>query len=65
MRPRSAALFFFVAVFSVAAVYLLYEGVTTGNYLLVAGVLAAYAFALTLEASLSLGRRRTQPKQAR
>jgi len=48
-----------VVIFSLAAVFLLYEGATTGNYLLVALVLVAYVVVLSLEASLSL--RRGQP----
>jgi len=40
--------------FTVAAIYLLYEGITSGNYLLVALVVVAYMFVLSLEARLSL-----------
>jgi len=54
LKPRRISIVVFAIVFSVAAVLLLYDGVTTGNYLLVALVLAAYLFVLTLEASLSL-----------
>ena len=61
MRPRQAVVFFFVVVFSVAAVYLFYEGATTGDYLLVALVLVAYVFVLLLEASLSV--RGGQPRK--
>ena len=40
--------------FTVAAVFLLYEGATSGNYALVAVVLVAYVFVLMAEAYLSL-----------
>jgi hypothetical protein len=53
----------FAAVFTLAAVFLLDEGVTTGNYILVALVLVAYAFVLMLEVSLAL--RTRQPKSSR
>lgn len=54
MRPRRAVVALFVIVFSVAAIYLLYDGVTTGNYLLVVLVLVAYAFVVMLEMSLAM-----------
>lgn len=53
MKPRRTVLVAFLVVFNVAAVYLLYEGATSGNYLLVAAVAVAYVFVLMLEASLS------------
>ena len=43
-----------VVVFTVAAVLLLYEGLTTGNWLIVLLVVIAYMFLLSLEARLSL-----------
>jgi len=43
-----------VIVFTIAAVFLLYEGITTGNYLIVLVVVIAYMFVLSLEARLSL-----------
>ena len=58
LRPRGAVITFFIAVFTVAAVFLLYKGATTGDYLLVALVLVAYVVVLMLEASLSLRPRR-------
>jgi hypothetical protein len=54
LRPRRGIIIFFVAVFSLAAIFLLYDGVVTGNYLLVVLVLAAYVFVLMLEVSLSV-----------
>jgi len=59
LRPRRGIIVLAVVIFSLAAVFLLYEGATTGNYLLVALVLVAYMVVLSLEASLSL--RRGQP----
>jgi heme O synthase-like polyprenyltransferase len=50
----------FVVVFTVAAVFLLYEGATSGNYALIAVVLVAYVIVLMAEAYLSL-RTRQQP----
>jgi len=41
-------------VFSVAAVILLYEGITSGNYLIVTLVIVAYTFVLSLEAGLAM-----------
>jgi len=43
-----------VIVFTIAAIFLLYEGITSGNYLIVALVVVAYVFVLMLEARLSL-----------
>ena len=43
-----------VVVFTVAALALLYEGITTGNWLLVVVVVVAYMFVLSFEARLSL-----------
>ena len=54
MRPNRAVLTFFVMMFTVAAVILLYEGLTTGDYFLIALVIVAYVFVLMLEARLSL-----------
>ena len=54
MRPNRKVITFFVLMFTVAAVILLYEGLTTGNYLLIALVVVAYVFVLLLEARLSL-----------
>jgi hypothetical protein len=62
LRPRRSVINLFVVVFSVAAVVLLYEGATSGDYALVAVVLVAYVFVLMLEASLIL-RTRPQPKK--
>jgi hypothetical protein len=53
LRPRRGVIIFFVAVFSLAAIFLLYDGVVTGNYLLVVLVLAAYTLVLMFEVSLS------------
>ena len=55
LRPNRAVITFFVALFTVAVVIFLYEGLTTGNYLLIALVIVAYVFVLLLEARLSLG----------
>ena len=63
MRPRRGIIIFFVAVFSLAAIFLLYDGVVTGNYLLVVLVLAAYVFVLMLEVSLSVRKERPPPKR--
>jgi len=54
MRPSRRALLLFVLLFTFAAIYLLYEGITSGDYLLVALVLVAYIIVLGLEARLSL-----------
>ena len=62
MRPRRGVIIFFVAVFSLAAIFLLYDGVVTGNYILVAVVLAAYSFVLMLEVSLSIRAGSPPPK---
>jgi len=43
-----------VVVFTLAAVFLLYEGLTTNNWFLVVAVVVAYMFVLGLEARLSL-----------
>ena len=43
-----------VVVFTLAAIFLLYEGITTGNYLIVVLVIVAYMFVLSFEARLSL-----------
>ena len=61
MRPNRAVITFFVLMFTVAAVILLYEGLTTGNYLLIALVVVAYVVVLMLEARLSL--RPVQPTE--
>jgi hypothetical protein len=60
LRPRRGVIILLAVVFSIAAVFLLYTGATTGNYLLVALVLVAYVFVLMVETSL-LPRAR-QPK---
>jgi hypothetical protein len=62
LRPRRGVVIFFVALFSLVAIFLLYDGVVTGNYILVVLVLAAYAFALMLEVSLSVRTSRPPPK---
>ena len=54
MRPSRRALLLFVLLFTFAAIYLLYEGITSGDYLIVALVLVAYVIVLGLEARLSL-----------
>jgi len=54
LRPNRAVIMMAVVVFTVAAVFLLYEGLTTGNWLLVVLVIVAYMFMLGLEARLSL-----------
>jgi hypothetical protein len=41
-------------VFSVAAIILLYEGISTGNFLIVTLVIVAYMFVLSLEAGLAM-----------
>jgi len=48
-----------VLLFTFAAIFLLYEGITTGNYLIVVLVIVAYMFVLSLEARLSL--RKAEP----
>ena len=40
--------------FSVAAIILLYEGISTGNFLIVTLVIVAYMFILSLEAGLAM-----------
>jgi hypothetical protein len=64
LKPRRALIALFAVVFSVAAVILLYEGITRGDYVLVAIVLVAYVFVLMLEASLLL-RTMQQPKSTK
>jgi len=54
LRPRRGAVLLLVLVFTGSAVFILYEGITTGDYLLVALVVIAYMFVLMLEARLSL-----------
>ena len=54
MRPNRAVITLFVVLFTVTVVILLYEGLTTGNYILVALIVVAYTFVLMLEARLSL-----------
>ena len=54
LRPRRRVIVLFVLLFTFAAIYLLYEGITSSNYLLVALVIVAYMFILGLEARLSL-----------
>jgi len=61
LKRRQRVILLFVAVFSLAAIFLLYDGATTGNYLLVALVIIAYVFFLTLEASLAVRRSRPPP----
>jgi hypothetical protein len=63
LRPRRGIIIFFIGVFSLAAIFLLYDGVVTGNYLLVVLVLAAYVFVLMLEVSLSVRTGRPPPKR--
>ena len=63
MKLRRGVIVFFVAVFSLAAIFLLYEAVVTGDYLLVVLVLAAYVFVLMLEVSLGIRRGRPPPKR--
>ena len=41
-------------VFTVAAIILLYEGITSGNFLVVTLVIVAYTFVLSLEAGLAM-----------
>jgi len=57
LKPRRRVITLFVLVFSLGAIYILYEGVTSGNYLLVALVLAAYVVVLMLEATLTVAAR--------
>jgi heme O synthase-like polyprenyltransferase len=54
LRPNRRAVLLVAVVFTVAAVILLYEGITSGNYLIVTLVVVAYMFVLSLEARLSL-----------
>ena len=54
MRPSRRVLLLFALVFTFGAIYLLYEGITTGDYILVALVIVAYMLVLMLEARLSL-----------
>ena len=51
-----------VIVFNVAAVLLLYQGLTSGDYAVVAVVLVAYVLFLTLQASLRPGTK-AKPKK--
>jgi uncharacterized membrane protein len=62
LRPRRGVILLVAVVFSLAAILLLYEGVVTGDYLLVALVLVAYVFVLMLEVSLSMRPRRQPAK---
>jgi len=55
LRPSRRAILLFALVFTFAAIYLLYDAITSGDYLLVALVIVAYVFVLGLEARLSLG----------
>ena len=54
MRPNRRVILVVAVVFSVAAIFLLYEGITSGNYLLVTLVIVAYTFVLSLEAGLAM-----------
>jgi len=56
-----------VVMFTFAAVFLLYEGLTTSNWFLVLLVVIAYMFMLGLEARLSLRQREpvAKPKPAK
>ena len=55
MKLRRSVITLFVVIFSIAAVVLLYKGVTSGDYFLVVLVLVVYVFVLMLEASLRAG----------
>jgi hypothetical protein len=54
LKPSRRALLLLALVFTFAAIYLLYEGITSDDYFLVALVVVAYLFVLMLEARLSL-----------
>ena len=54
LKPSRRVILLFVLLFTIAAIYLLYEGITSSNYLLIALVVVAYMFLLGLEARLSL-----------
>jgi len=64
LKLRRSVITLFVVIFSIAAIVLLYKGVTSGNYLLVALVFVVYVFVLMLEASLRLGSKQQQAKKA-
>jgi len=59
LRPNRRVILMVAVVFSVAAIILLYEGITSGNYLIVTLVIVAYTFVLSLEAGLAM--RPTEP----
>jgi heme O synthase-like polyprenyltransferase len=54
LRPNRRVVLLVAVVFTVAAIILLYEGITTGNYLIVTLVIIAYMFVLSLEAGLAM-----------
>jgi hypothetical protein len=61
LKRRRGVILLFAVLFSVAAVFLLYDGATTGNYVLVGLVIVAYVFFLMLEASLAVRGSRLRP----
>ena len=54
MRPNRRVILLVAVLFSVAAIILLYEGITTGNFLIVTLVFVAYMFFISLEAGLAM-----------
>ena len=54
MRPNRRVILLVAVVFTMAAIILLYEGIMTGNYLIVILVIIAYMFVLSLEAGLAM-----------
>jgi len=64
LRPSRRVVLLFVLLFTFAAIYLLYEAITSSDYLLVALVFVAYLFVLGLEARLSL-RPQEPPKNSK
>jgi heme O synthase-like polyprenyltransferase len=53
LRPNRRVILLVAVLFSVAAIILLYEGITTGNFLIVTLVFVAYMFFISLEAGLA------------
>jgi heme O synthase-like polyprenyltransferase len=54
LKPNRRVILWVAVVFSVAAIILLYEGITSGNFLIVTLVIVAYTFVLSLEAGLAM-----------
>lgn len=64
LNRRQAVILLFAVLFSLGAVFLLYQGATTSDYLLVGLVIVVYFFFLMLEASLAVrgSRSRSPPR---